>query len=272
MLRLLEFLYRQRIFGLFILLEVVSFWLIFSYSHRYNTQLLNTSNRVTGNINARVSTVIDYFSLVRVNQELSHENARLRQLLSSRTLQTVDSTFAARLDSGYQVIPARTVASTFLRPQNYLTLQIDPADSVVTDMGVVSADGIVGRIKSTSPRYATVTSLLHPNLLVSAKVKSTKALCTVQWDGANAMEADLKYVARHLKLTVGDTVVTSGHDAIFPEGWMIGVVTKVELPQKEAFYVARVKLGHDFTKSSPVYIIRIPHLEERKNLESTLQK
>jgi len=266
MFQLLDFLYRQRIFLLFLLLEATSFWLIFSYNHRYNTYFLNSSNRVTGEISGAINNVQAFLDLQRVNQELSEENLNLRKILAAKAGNLTDKIKMA--DSlPYTLALAQVVNTSHRKSQNYLTLRIDPGDSILPGTGVVSAHGVVGTIKSVSTYFATVISILHPSLLVSGRVKTNNALATVQWDGQNPLEAELKYVPRHLKLEVGDSVVTSGFNAIYPEGFLIGVVSESELKRENPFYTARVRLATDFTKVRTVYLIRIKDRVEKENLE-----
>ena len=79
MLSLLQFLYRIRVFGLFLLLEAVSLWLFFSYNNRYNTYLLNSSNYLAGTVSESINSINFYFGLQEVNEDLALENITLRR-------------------------------------------------------------------------------------------------------------------------------------------------------------------------------------------------
>ena len=88
MLQLLDFLYRQRIFLLFLLLEGISIWLIFSYNHRYNTYFLNSSNRISGEISQAIGSVDTFFDLQRANRALAEENLQFQS--SNRTKDQIE--------------------------------------------------------------------------------------------------------------------------------------------------------------------------------------
>ncbi len=265
MLGLLEFLYRRRIFGFFLLLEGISIWLIISYSNRYNTYFFNTSNVVIGGVTERFNSISDYFGLQEVNQKLAEENLRLRRSLAFSGMRA--DSFANQDSASYDLVLAKVVNSTHLKSRNFLTLKISASDSIQPGMGVVSSDGVVGRVKSVSNRYATVVSVLNPNLMISSRVKSNNALCTVQWDGSDALYADLKFVPRHLGLAVGDTVITSGYNAVFPEGFTIGIVSSNDLRLEDPFYDARLKLATDFSTIRYAYILKVRDKPEILNLE-----
>jgi len=269
MLRLLEFLYRTRIFGLFLVLQVLSFWLIFGYNHRYNTYYVNSSNRLSGEILTRINNVKSYFALQQMNAHLAEENLALRRLLAKANLG--GSQQIAQSDSlNYRLMMGKVVNSSFRKSRNFLTLRIQPEDSIQPGMGVISAYGVVGRVKSVSRNFATVVSILNPNFMASGRMKGNRALCTVQWDGVTPVEAELKYVPRHVSLAVGDTVVTSGFNTVFPADFPIGIVKRADLRQESAFYDARVQLLTDFTTLETVYIVEVLDKEELETLEEEL--
>jgi rod shape-determining protein MreC len=270
MLRLLEFLYQRRILGLFLLLQGLSLWLLFSYNYRYNSYFLNSSNRISGEVLAVVHNVESYFGLQDINAQLANENLALRIMLSKQVSNRNNGPLVKDDSVAYHLSLGKVVNSSYRKSKNFITLRINPEDSIKPGMGVISSNGVVGRVKSVSTHFATVVSLLNPNLMVSGKIKSNKALCTVQWDELSPIEAELKYVPRHLKLSVGDTVVTSGFNAVFPEGFPIGVVSANNLRNESAFYDARIRLLTDFTTIEIAYVVHVAHKEEIVKLEEEL--
>jgi len=269
MLQLLEFLYRRRIFGLFLLFQLLSFWLIFSYNHRYNTYYINSSNELSGEILTRINNVKSYFGLQQINAQLAQENLELRRILAQGNLKGVQ--LVEWDDSlNYRLMLGQVVNSSFRKSRNFLTLRIQPEDSIQPGMGVISATGVVGRVKSVSRNFATVVSILNPNFMASGRLKGNRSLCTVQWDGVTPIEAELKYVPRHVKLSVGDTVVTSGFNTVFPGDFPIGIVKHAALLQESAFYEARVTLLTDFTTLETVYLVDVMDKVEMETLEEEL--
>ncbi len=266
MLRLLEFLYKRRLFILFLVLEGVSFWLLFSYNYRYNTFYLNSSNRMVGQVAEQINSVSRYFNLEKANAELAAENLRLRRLLGKRA-QLPDTALNISDSAEFKLSLAKVVNSSYRHSRNYITIRINPEDSITPGMGVVSGMGIVGRTKSVSSKFATVVSVLNPKLMISGRVKKNKALCTVQWEGGDPTVASLKYVSRHLRLNKGDTIVTSGFDSVFPKNYLVGVVHEVDLKKESAFYDATIKLATDFTTLHTAYVVNQLYKEEKEELE-----
>jgi rod shape-determining protein MreC len=69
---------------------------------------------------------------------------------------------------------------------------------------------------------------------------------------------------------VGDSVTTSGYNAVFPEDIMIGVIADVKLSEDALFYDLKVKLSQDFRKLSFVTIIKNHHMPEQDSLEQEI--
>ena len=261
--RLLDFLYQQREIGIFLGLEILSVWLLVNYNNRYNASFFNSSNSAVASIAQTSDNVSDYFELATINEQLMQENERLQQEISR--LQTQQGAFIDTLDR-YQVIGTQVIANTFDRSVNFITIAAGRKDSIAVGMGVISPLGVVGQVKAVSENFSTIYSMLHPKLLVSGKVKRTDTKCTVQWDQQDFYHAALKYIPRHVKVEVGDSIVTSGFNSVFPESVMIGVVSEIELDEHMTFYAAKIKLATDFTSLYHVFVIKDLLKDEKDSL------
>lgn len=262
---LINFLYRFRTFGFFLLLEVVCAWLIVGYNQRQNASFLNSSNYLVASINSMTHNSAQYVRLVNINEQLLAENELLRNQLAQ-----VDN-YHILPDSNditsFSFVGAKVIKNTYQRSQNYFTLDIGSEAGVSPGMGVISKDGVIGQVKSVSENFATVTSLLHINLLVSSAIKSSNTLCTVQWDGLSPYEAEVKYIPRHVVLQEGDSVVTSGYNSVFPADVMLGTVSAIKLTDRDAFYEARIRLSTDFTSLVHGYVVKNQQKAELDSLE-----
>jgi len=120
---------------------------------------------------------------------------------------------------------------------------------------------------SVSNYYAVAFSLLNTGLLISSKIKSTNDLGSVQWDGRDATEASLLFIPRHVKTQAGDTVITSGFNAVFPEGVLIGIISEVNPDTDNPnYHQIRLKLSTDFGKVNYVYLVENTQFEELDSL------
>ena len=262
--RLLDFLYERREIGLFLILEIVSIWLLIGYNRRYNATFLNSSNELAATVSKKSNDISYYFELAEVNERLIRENQGLRQELSLKNQEPF-----TKLDTinRFLITSSKVVSNTFNRDVNFLTITGGLQNEIKPGMGVISADGVVGQVKSVSNHFATVYSLLHPNLLLSSRIERTNTKATVQWDQESYDKASLKYVPRHIKIKKGDTVVTSGFNSVFPQGVLVGVIDEFGISEEMTFYEAKIKLSTDFTSLSNVYVIQDLLKEEKDSIQ-----
>ncbi|MCV9388610.1 rod shape-determining protein MreC [Reichenbachiella ulvae] len=276
--RLLQFLFKYRTLLVFIVLEGFCFWIIVKSNSYHSTKYFTSSNRLAASILNLSDNVGGYFSLTEKNKLLAEENARLRQrilLLSDSsdlaTLTAPDSLRSLVLDTLDSInfsdgIHARIIDNSVFLRNNYLTINKGAEDGVFPKMGVIGPDGIVGQVKYVSDHYATVVSILHSRSLISAKHAISNGLCTIQWNGESPEEADIAYFPRHIRLNIGDSILTSGYNSIFPEGELVGIVNHVHLDDAATFYEAKIKLATDFYRLKHVYLLRQPDKAEIDSL------
>ncbi|MHA6246450.1 rod shape-determining protein MreC [Pontibacter sp. CAU 1760] len=275
---LFAFIYRFRAFLVFVLLEVLCIYLIVRYNTYQGAAFFNSANKYVGQVLEYQSGITDYFRLTSINNTLARENAELRkELMQFRTqgisdsTAVLDTTFYAATDSShtapYILHAGRVINNSVRRMNNYLTLSIGAADGVKPGMGVISSHGVVGRVKTVSENYATVTSVLHSQMLISAKIKKDNTFGTLKWTGGNYRTAMLDYIPLHINPAKGDTLVTSGFNTVFPEGIMVGTISSVEKEQDKSFYTIKVRLAVDFAQLSYVYVVESTAIQERDDLE-----
>ncbi len=176
----------------------------------------------------------------------------------------------ATRDVAYPLVPARVLNNSLRAVDNYLTLSVGTADGVQPGLGVLSANGVVGQVKSASAHYATVFSLLHSKMAIAAKIKRDGTFGSVKWPGEDYSHALLDYIPRQNRLAVGDSVVTSGYNAIFPEGVFVGTVESFVKEPDKNFWTVNVRLGVDFSRLTYVYVVHNRPRTERDSLEAAL--
>ncbi|GAA4499510.1 rod shape-determining protein MreC [Hymenobacter ginsengisoli] len=173
-------------------------------------------------------------------------------------------------DADYPLVAARVLNNSLRAVDNYLTLNVGTADGVQPGLGVLSAAGVVGQVKSASAHYATVFSLLHSKMAIAAKIKRDGTFGSVKWPGEDYSHALLDYIPRQNRLVRGDSVVTSGYNAVFPEGVFIGTVESFVKEPDKNFWTVHLRLGVDFSRLTYVYVVHNRPRTERDSLETAL--
>jgi rod shape-determining protein MreC len=261
---ILLFLYRIRVFLIFVFLETIAIYLIVSNNSQQGAVFFNSSNRLSGSVLSTQNNIIEYFSLSSINKSLVDKNAELLSELE-KYRQTKDGLvfdIDSSLVTGFQFRGAKVINNSINLSQNFITLNKGAKHGVKEGMGVFNEEGVVGRIKGVTENYASVISLLHTELLVSSKIVSNEVFGSTKWDGRNPKFAKLLYVPRHVVVKEGDQVVTSGYNAIFPEGIPIGTVVEVKPGPETNYLDITIELGTDFTKLSYVYLVENNAVEE----------
>lgn len=268
MLRILQFIYGIWSFLLFILLEGLAITLLISNNSPQGAAFFNSSNQIVGSLLKKRSDAVYFFSYAEINQKLMQENAALIDQLQSYQSNpnnisiAIDSSFS----SPYKFVSARIFSNSLRFSQNHLTLNKGFDDGLKVGMGIFNEDGIIGRIKAVSKNYALGISLLNTGLLISSKIKATENFGSVNWDGNNSRQAKMLYVPRHVKAQAGDTIVTSGYNAVFPEGINIGIIASVSPGADSNYLEIILNLSTDFTNLNFVYVIENTDLVELDSL------
>ena len=173
--------------------------------------------------------------------ELDLTNRRLEKLLALKAGWT-EGAMAARVVGRSPGSVVRTVV-----------LDKGEANGVKKGMAVLASDGVVGQVITVSQHAARVMLASDPNSGVDVLVQRSR----VQGIAAGSVENGciLKYIQRGSDIAVGDTVVTSGLDGIFPKGQTVGMVARVDARESRMFQEVEVKLSADLGKIEEVLVV-----------------
>jgi len=269
--RLLNFVYAYRALFTFLALEFFCAWLIVENNQYQSTKFFNSSNRISARIISFSSTVREYLSLRELNTDLAGENADLRKKLEQRNQSLYSLDVRELRDPAiinrFDYVSAKVVNNSTGFTKNFITINRGTDAGIKPGMAVISAKGAVGKVKSVSKHYSVLISLLNIDEQVSSVIKSLGYFGTSQWDGVDPRQVELLYIPRHVKLHTGDTVVTSGYNAVFPEGVLVGVIKEVNLKEETPFYDIKVELAQDFGNLTFVEVIKSTLKHEKDSLE-----
>lgn len=265
---LLQLLMRYSVLLMFLAFEGVAFFMLFRFNSFQKVSALTSSNIVVAKLYEVVSNIEGYFDLRNTNELLSRENALLRNQLAQKSLQdTIIDLKVVPSSSDYEYIPAKVVNISYRRQKNYITINRGLSDGIEKDMGVVGPNGVVGVVSSVSNHFALVIPILNPDLSISCKLEKSGYYGYLQWNGVSSRYALLKDVARHVDLSTGDTIVSSGLSAIFPADILVGCIEEHQLSESDAYHQIKVRLATDFECLSYLYVVKNKLRKEQKELE-----
>lgn len=252
----------------------ISLSLVVRHNNYQAAQYNDWTYTINGYFAIKKERLTEYFSLQSVNKNLSVENVRLKNeieflkkelLLAPTKLDKKDNRIVQ-----YNYTEAKVVFNSVNKQYNYLIIDKGEADGIKPEMAVVVPDGIVGIVESVSEHYASVIPALNRNFKLSAKFKKNNYFGSFEWSGKNYRIGALKEIPLHVDVQKGDTIITSGYSAIFPEGIPVGLVDEYERKDGNFFNISLI-LTTDFKNLNYVYLITNNYKENQKELEKSLK-
>jgi len=268
--QLIYFIRKFRFFLLFLLLEILALFLTIQHHSYHSSKFINSANFLSGSIYNRVSSIRDFINLKDENSSLNEEVARLNNLIEKQSNQSKPALAIVKdsilLNQKYQYITAKVINNNYTRQNNFLTINKGSNDNIVSDLGVINAKGIIGVIKNTSSNYATVLSVLNARSNINVRLKNSTHFGTLVWNGLNYNVLQITDIPRQAVIQKGDTIITGGKSAIFPEGVPVGLIDTFTFENNQ-FKEINVRLFNDMSAISHVQIIQNFQKKEQQDLE-----
>jgi len=209
----------------------------------------------------------NYFSLIAV----AYENERLRSALNkayelnNRCLETQRSNERLRkllkfkeTNKAFQLIAAEVIG----RDPSYWskTMMIDKGelDGIQKGFPVVVHRGIVGQIIETTGHFSKVLLIIDQNSAVDSLLQRTRVRGIIKGDSAKSFF--FEYVLRKGSVKIGDMVISSGLDGVYPKGLRVGTVSEILRSNSGIFQEIKVTPYVDFEKLEEVFVLfKPPH-------------
>ena len=272
---LLEFLKNHFHWFLFVLLEVLCAVLLFQYNNYQNSVWFTSANWVTGKVYEWTSWMESFFSMTKVNEDLTLRNfylerqvSQLRRLYAEATTET-DVKEQQELEKlqQYKLIPAKVVTNELHLANNLITIDKGEKDGVEVGMGVACGKGVVGVVYLTSAHYSIVIPVLNmKSSRISCAIRNRGYFGVLRWDGRDAGIAYVEDIPRHARFNKGDWVETNGFSTIFPPGILVGQIKQVYNSRDGLSYRLQVRLSTDFGNLRDVVVISDKTIAERMRL------
>jgi rod shape-determining protein MreC len=221
-------------------------------------ELIHSTLNFTGNVWRH------YFNLISV----SHENDELKRELAGLTqknqicaeLEIANNRlreYAGLMDRvPLKLITAEVIAKDPSPWNQTLIINKGQSSGVHVDCPVILSVGAVGYVVAASKEYSKILLIIDQNSSMDALIQRTRERCIVE--GMNQQILKLNYVLRQMDVKVGDTVISSGFDGIYPKGLPIGRVSKIVHETSGLFKEIEMESFVDFSKLEEVMIILNP--------------
>jgi len=180
-------------------------------------------------------------------KELGLENRRLRDLLSFKRsrpeLQTVGAHVIGVDVSAY----ARVVR---------VAIDVGEEDGIEEGMPVLATEGLVGRVRQVAGRYAEVMLTVDARSSVNVKVAGKGVTGNLEGSGSqDSYRGRLLFLHKARPLELGDALLTSGHDRLFPPNVEVGYIHSLEERQQGLYYEVEVAPAVNFSVLEEVQVV-----------------
>ncbi|WP_276910721.1 rod shape-determining protein MreC [Hallella colorans] len=268
---LLAFLAKYNHWMVFILLETISAILLFQYNSYQGSVWFTSANAVAGKALGAKAKIESFFSLSKVNEELTLRNLYLEQqaktLAEKLTEATKDSDWMRsgqfEILKAYRLIPAKVVSNSLNSPDNLITINKGTSDGVEQDMGVACGSGVVGVVYMASAHYAVVIPVLNLQSKISCRIRGREYFGYLSWEGGDTQTAFVDDVPRHAHFKLNEWVETNGFSSVFPPGISVGKIMHVYNSPDGLSYRLQVRLSTDFSRLRDVCVIDNRQIKER---------
>jgi rod shape-determining protein MreC len=202
-----------------------------------------------------------YFQLVGVREECDRLHAMLaasemeknRYIESALACRRLDELLEKNIGLPYRMLPALV---TGLDPSGWFKTVIinkGTGDGVSKGMAVVATQGLVGHVVKAFDGSAMVLLIIDPTSAVDALVQRSRFRGIVA--GETILSCRFKYLVRKADARIGDTVVSSGLDGVFPKGLRVGTISRIFDPRAGLFREATIRPFVDFARLEEVLVI-----------------
>ena len=201
-----------------------------------------------------------YFYLRGVRQENRDLKQKIQQLEIERARLSEDAEQAHRLQLLLsfkeqfiaQTLAAQVIGSSGSEQSRSVYIDKGSEDGVKPDMAVMTADGIVGKVLHVQRHVASVLLINDQTSGVGAMLEKSRLQGVLR--GTPLGGVTLEKVMSDEAVQVGEKILTSGGDRIFPKGLPAGTVTDVSR-EKDLFLNIRVKPAADLNRLEEVLVV-----------------
>ena len=204
------------------------------------TWLMTALSPIAGGMDSAISWVkggvggyADMRSAVDQNVELRAEVERLTAerdaaLERARQAEVYGTEIGPPPKSSYKQILANVISRDSSVWFRRLVIDRGTTDGIKQNMPVATSTGVVGRVISVGPNWASVQVITDKHAGVGAMLQDSRAMGELRGRDPEDARCELKNIPGSTEVKVGEPVVTTGLDRIYPKGLMIGTVETIE--------------------------------------------
>jgi rod shape-determining protein MreC len=215
-----------------------------------------------------------YFALqntTRDNEQIRRENDALKMQITQLQGKAAEADRLAALlnfrhsNAAVPMIGARVIGASAGAASQTIQLDRGERDGIRKNMGVITPDGVVGKVVEAYPNASQVLLLTDKDSGVGAMLADSRIQSPVGGQGEPLLV--MKYFPNDDPVNLGERVITSGMDRIFPRDLPVGTVAEIK-PGRD-FKQIRIKPAANLERLEEVLVLLSLRPLEMKNEENT---
>jgi len=242
------------LFGIpFLRLICSLFFKIFSPVNRF---FIGTGNKIIiffeflGSIKDLVRENVE---LQKRNAELEAENIKLNE--KSREIDTLKKALKISQEQGFNIDMAFIVGKDIQGTKDWLLINKGSNHGLSKDMAIVSKESaLVGKIVEVMPNFSKIMTIEDNQNIIAALIEKERSEGLVKNEERGGLFMD--FIPRNEKLEIGEKILVSGMDGIFPRGILIGTINDIDFSQNQLFQKIYISPAVDFSKIEEVFIVK----------------
>jgi rod shape-determining protein MreC len=236
----------------FVIIEIICFTIFVSDNAFQRYKFINLLSGITNKITENWSEITDYVNLKTVNKNLQEENRILKESLEKYRYEKIPSLEK----SPFSYISAKIVGKKINNTKNYFIINKGRNDNIHEGMGVISSEGVFGKIFSTTKNHSIILPITNPDSRISVKLSKSKHIGSLLWDNDDLHTAILSEIPGYVDIEIGDTIVTSDLSPTYPKNINIGTIKAYTKNNSTNFYSIDVDLFTDYSRLDYIYILK----------------
>ena len=155
----------------------------------------------------------------------------------------------------YTTVPAYIINKDISNLSDTMVINIGSNDGIKENMPVITTEGLVGYVLSTTDKTAKIQPIIDPATSVSASLSTSRDGVIVKGILGSDNTLKLMYIPTDADIVLEDTIETSGIGGIYPKGILIGKISQIIESKNITDRYAIVETAVDFSKLETVLVI-----------------
>jgi rod shape-determining protein MreC len=265
------FLFQTKEYLILTITVIISLILIFSNDNSQIRFLRGIAIGSFGTLQSGFSAIPNIFEIQKENKFLRENNITLSNEIANLKEAKLENIRLTKLLNLKQknilgIISGKIVNKSLIQTRNTITINIGEADNVKINMPVITDDGLVGKIVSTSKNYSIAQILLNRDLKITVKCQRSRVDGILNFDGFQTLA--IMNVPKSADVNPGDIFITSEYSNHFPAGIPIGTVIETG-NLDNLFKKIIIKPAVNFESLEEVFILMFIPDTEKISLEKS---